>query len=39
MGAAARQFVRLQQGATARTLDIMDEVIEARPTAPATAPI
>jgi 3-deoxy-D-manno-octulosonic-acid transferase len=39
MGAAARQFVRLQQGATARTLDIMDEVIGTPPDAPANTSI
>ncbi|HJZ90393.1 MAG TPA: 3-deoxy-D-manno-octulosonic acid transferase [Gemmataceae bacterium] len=39
MGAVARQFVRLQQGATARTLDIMDEVIGRSPGALAKAPI
>ena len=33
MGAAARELVRRQQGATARTLDVLDEVIGATPLA------
>jgi len=31
VGAAAREFVRAQQGATARTLDLLDQVLAARP--------
>lgn len=31
MGDAARELVRQQQGATARTLDVLDRVIAARP--------